>query len=166
MQIDCDGSYNSYYCCSTESADSREECSLTSQLRKITWYDFSMTHYYFYGAMSPSDLLSPSFPSLFSSLFFVFLFPSPFFPSIFCSLLPSACASRGALTIEEAIESLRALLKAVELQEEDSVEEEEEEEESKKGEDQSKSNTVVTPSASKAATYRSYTISEIIRITE
>ena len=59
-------------------------------------------------------------------------------------------------------------MKAVELKEEDSVEEEEEvkEEESDKGDDQSKSNTVVTPTASKAATYRSYTISEIIRITE
>ena len=55
----------------------------------------------------------------------------------------------------------------MELTEEDSVEEEEEVVgESNMEENQSKSNTVVTPSASKAATYRSYTISEIIRITE
>lgn len=197
VQIDCDGSYNSYYCCSTESADSREEVSLTAQLRKITWYDFSLTHSYSL-SWSLYDLLSPFFPShFFSTLFY---FPSTIFPSIFSSFLISTLLfsslyfslpfsfllysfvtystslffalppvdTRGALTIEEAIESLRALLKAVEIQEEGSVEEEEEreEEESEKGKDESKSNTVVTPSVSKAAAYRSYTISEIIRITE
>lgn len=134
--------------------------------------------------MSPFYLLSPFFLYPFFTFFFIFLhfsllisfllfaylistLLSLFLSYIFHStLLPSLSASRGALTIEEAIESLRALLKAVELQEEDSAEEEEEEGESGKGDDQSKSNTVVTPSASKAATYRSYTISEIIRITE
>lgn len=206
MQIDCDGSYNFYYCCSTESADSREEGSLTSQLRKITWYDFSLTHSDSHGAsmicsplssllisslhFSISLLLSPLHFTLPLPFFlFTFLFFSHFYPPLFFSLLLSSLLlsflllcyifhfalppfdTRGALTIEEAIESLRALLKAVEVQEEGSVEEEEgEEEESEKGKDESKSKskTVVTPNASKAtaAAYRSYTISEIIRITE
>lgn len=38
VKITCDGSYDSYYCCATESANSLEESSLASQLRKIPWY--------------------------------------------------------------------------------------------------------------------------------
>ena len=39
VKIECDGSYDSYFCCATGSADSQEEGSLALQFRKISWYD-------------------------------------------------------------------------------------------------------------------------------
>ena len=56
-------------------------------------------------------------------------------------------------------------MKAVKVQEEGTVEEALEEE-GGQGEDQRKGHTDAAPVAPKEATYRSYTISEIIRITE
>lgn len=102
-----------------------------------------------------------------------FLFSSP--PSIShlnSPLLLSSPLFRGSLTITEGIETLRALLKNVEIKEEGSGDEEEDEEEKEeekkgdKGDDHSTGGTDVTLMApKKAATYRSYTISEILQIT-
>jgi hypothetical protein len=63
VKITCDGSYDSYYCCATESADSLEESSLAAQLRKIPWYDLT-TH-----MLQPLDLASDSSTILLLSLF-------------------------------------------------------------------------------------------------
>ena len=95
VKITCDGSYDFYYCCKTDSAHSLdEEPSLTLKLQDILWYELCFKKIVLLG---------------FTLLLLTFYSPTTHYPNV----------RRSSLSIVEATAKLQEVLRGVEIEETD-----------------------------------------------